>query len=58
MGNIRRAFDFIQLSTFGTYVAFPKGVELLNEHGFDLIFRPAGIPIVFTVNENYFQMVH
>ncbi len=43
--------------------------DLLNEHGFDLVFRPAGIPrvfihnemirqIVFIVNENYFKMVY
>ena len=57
MGNIGCAFDFIQLRTFGTDITCPKGVELLNEHGFDLIFGPAGTPIVFIHNEIIRQIV-
>jgi hypothetical protein len=56
MGNVRRAFDFFQLSTFDTDITCPKRVELFNEHGFDLVLRPAGIPRVFIYNEMICQI--
>ena len=50
-GDMRRPLDFRQLCAFRARIARPERIELLHEHGFDLAFRPTGIPVVFTHTE-------
>jgi hypothetical protein len=58
MGQRRRAFELGQLRTLDAGVAAPKGLELLQQHGPDLIFGPPGRPRVFnhtaTIQQNLF----
>ena len=38
MGDIRGPFNFNELGALDTSLALPKGIELLQEHGLDLVF--------------------